>query len=100
MVCVTQVWDEKDAQAERELERQQRQAQEAAKQAALQAQVHSLLRQPFASALLYMQLLHSLRRSHVLPESTLPLHYLEQLTWMGWTGRVVGCLAEGSAQSI
>ena len=41
MICVAQVWDEKDAKAERELERQQRQAQEAAKQAALQAQVHS-----------------------------------------------------------
>ena len=41
MEGVTQVWDDKDAKAERELERQQRQAQEAAKQAALQAQVHS-----------------------------------------------------------
>ena len=97
MVCVTQVWDEKDAKAERELERQQRQAQEAAKQAALQAQVHSLLRQPYTSALLYMQPLHSLRRADALPISTLPLLYLEQSSWLGWSGRMVGCLGEGSA---
>ena len=60
MVCVTQAWDEKDAEAERELERQQHQAQEAAKQAALQAQVHALLPQPVHCC--YMQVLHSLRR--------------------------------------